>query len=76
MLFMGVCSLVGGALALLLPETLGQPLVEQIHEVDDMAKDTKSFFSWWSTERVERHLARQVAERDNSDNKKIGGGDL
>ena len=60
MLFMGVCSLIGGTLALLLPETLGQPLVEHIHEVDSMGEGAKSFFSWWSTEKVEKHLEQEL----------------
>ncbi len=62
MLFMGGFSIIGGSLVLLLPETLGQPLVESVEDVDEMAKDTKSFFSWWSSEQVQRHLEKRQAK--------------
>ncbi len=35
---MGGCSVFGGLLALLLPETLGSPLVESIEDVDQVGK--------------------------------------
>ncbi len=38
-LFMGGCSVVGGLLALLLPETLGSLLVESVTDVDCMGKE-------------------------------------
>ncbi len=66
MLFMGVCSIVGGALALFLPETLGEPLVESISEVDNMGKDGKKFFSWWSTKEVEEHLNQKLQKANNA----------
>ncbi len=65
MLFMGGCSIFGGLLALLLPETLGQPLVESIEDVDLMGP-RKSFFSWWSKEKLEErteHNRRIYEER-------------
>ncbi len=66
LLFMGGCSVVGGLLALLLPETLGSPLVESVADVDRMGKEegAKPFFSWWGTDelrrRIEANRARQT----------------
>ncbi len=60
MLFMGIASLIGGALALLLPETLGEPLVEFIDDVDELGKNGKPFFSWWSKAKVDEHLEEQL----------------
>ncbi len=60
MLFMGGFSIFGGFLALMLPETLGQPLVESIEDVDDMFSTGKSLWTWWSSEQVEEHLQERT----------------
>ncbi len=50
---MGGCAMFGGLLALLLPETLGSPLVESAADVDRMETTrAKPFLSWWSAERL------------------------
>ena len=36
LLFMGICAIGGGLLAILLPETLGSNLVETIEEVEEL----------------------------------------
>jgi hypothetical protein len=41
MLFMGACALFGGALSLLLPETLGTPMMISLDEVDGLSERTK-----------------------------------
>ncbi len=56
MLLMGSLSLAGSVLALLLPETLGEPLIESLTEVEHLGDDGKQFFSWWSTNRVQQQL--------------------
>ena len=58
---MGSCAVLGGLLALLLPETLGQPLVESLDDIDKLGKGTKSFFSWWSTEKLRKHQAQNAS---------------
>ncbi len=85
---MGGCSVFGGLLALLLPETLGSPLVESIEDVDQvgnpkyiptlfkynflilffqMGKGSKSFFSWWRSEKLREHLERQQNRANRED---------
>ena len=39
-------------LSLLLPETLGAPLVESLDELLIIRKHSKPLLSWWSTEQV------------------------
>ncbi len=60
MTFFGAMSLMCGSLFLLLPETLGHPLVESLEELEQMRKGdgAKPFFAWWSTEEVEKHLRK------------------
>ncbi len=58
MLFMGICSLVGGLLALFLPETLGSPLVETLGQLETLGQDAKPLFSWWSKQTLREHQER------------------
>ena len=57
---MGGSALVGGALAVLLPETLGEPLPETMDDVKRMGKDAKPWYKWMSraelARRREEHL--------------------
>ena len=56
MIVMGVCSLTGGMLTLLLPETLGTTLCEKIEDLEDLKRDGKPFFKWWTKRKLEAHL--------------------
>ena len=57
MVFIGACALFAGSLALFLPETLGEPLVESVSDVDKLGGENgKTFGSWWSKERLRRHV--------------------
>ena len=57
MVFIGACALFAGSLALFLPETLGEPLVESVSDVDKLGGENgKAFGSWWSKERLQRHV--------------------
>lgn len=59
MLLMGGCALFGGVLSLLLPETLGAPLMEDLNEIDLLFENQKSFFTCWSKKKLkEEHHAR------------------
>ena len=56
MIVMGVCSFIGGLLTLLLPETLGTILCEKMEDLEDLKKDGKPFFAWWTTKKLQVHL--------------------
>ena len=56
MIVMGVCSLIGGMLTLLLPETLGTTLCEKIEDLEDLKRDGKPFFKWWTKRKLQAHL--------------------
>ena len=56
MIVLGVCSFIGGLLSLLLPETLGTILCEKIEDLEDLKRDGKPFFSWWTKKKLQNHL--------------------
>ena len=56
MIIMGGSALLGGILTLLLPETLGSLMLESIDEIENLKVNSKPFFSWWSNERLRKHL--------------------
>ncbi|XP_059084961.1 organic cation transporter protein-like [Tigriopus californicus] len=60
LLLMGGCAILGGVLTLLLPETLGSPLIESIGELKGLGDTSKPFFSWWSISKLEKHLASHL----------------
>ena len=60
---MGVCSLVGGMLTLLLPETLGTLLIENTEDIDDLKSDGKPFFAFWSKRELQTHLDAVVSRK-------------
>lgn len=64
LLLMGGCSIAGGLLAILLPETLGSPLIESFDQIEDLGKDSKPFFAWWSSQRLAEHVAKLEKARD------------
>jgi len=49
MLLMGCVATVGMVSTVLLPETLGAPLVECVDDQKVLYQNPKPFFSWWST---------------------------
>ena len=57
------------AITLLLPETLGVPLVESIDEVENLYVRTKPFFAWWSRaqlkESVEKNMLLIARKRES-----------
>ena len=56
MIVMGVCSLTGGMLTLLIPETLGTTLCEKINDLEDLKRNGKPFFAWWTKRKLQEHL--------------------
>ena len=56
MIVLGVCSFIGGLLSLLLPETLGTILCEKIEDLEDLKRDGKPFFAWWTKKKLQNHL--------------------
>ena len=56
MIVLGVCSFTGGILTLLLPETLGTILCEKIEDLEDLKRDGKPFFTWWTKRKLQAHL--------------------
>ena len=56
MIVLGVCSFTGGILTLLLPETLGTTLCEKMEDLEDLKKDGKPFFTWWTKRKLQAHL--------------------
>ena len=55
---------------MLLPETLGVPLVETHEEVENLYVRTKPFFAWWSRdqlkESVEKNMLLIARQRESS----------
>ena len=70
LLLLGCCALFGGLLALLLPETLGIPLMVSLDELDGISARTKPFFAWWTRARLRESLERNAEIRDK---KALGG---
>ena len=56
MIVMGVCSMTGGLLTLILPETLGTILCEKMEDLDDLKRDGKPFFACWTKRKLQTHL--------------------
>ena len=56
MVVLGLCSLIAGLLTIMLPETLGTHLIENIDEYDISAQNGKPFFDCWSKRTLECHL--------------------
>ena len=56
MVIMGSCSILGGLLSLLLPETLGALLPETIEEIGLLKQNDKSFFQCWSKAKLQTRM--------------------
>ena len=62
MLVLGSCSILGGVLSLLLPETLGSLLPETITDVQSLKNNNKKFFECWSKAK----LRSRIEELENA----------
>ena len=56
MFVLGMCSLLAGLITIFLPETLGNLLIEDINEINNLKQDGKPFFSFWSEDTLNKHL--------------------
>ena len=54
----GATTFIAAILSLLLPETLGAPLVESLDELLVIRKYSKPLLSWWSTEQVTKNVEK------------------
>ena len=60
---MGSCSIFGGLLSLILPETLGSPLMLSLDELDGLSERTKPMLKWWTKEQLRETLERNTKAR-------------
>ena len=67
MIFMGVCSLIGALITLLLPETLGTVLCETNDDLIDLKRDGKPFFAWWTKKKLQSHLDTVMSRKGKSE---------
>ena len=65
LLIFGSTSFIAAVLALLLPETLGAPLVESLDELVILQKFSKPLLSWWSLEQVNENVQKINAFRNS-----------
>ena len=67
-LVFGVSGLVGCVCSVFLPESLGHPLPDTMQDAADMNKYSKSIFSWWSKEKLEKNIENRLKERHKRNN--------
>ena len=65
MIIFGSTTFLAAILALLLPETLGAPLVESLDELFLLHKYAKPLFSWWSLEQANQNIDKINSSRNN-----------
>ena len=63
-LILGGCAIFGGLLSLILPETLGTPLMLTLDELDGLSKRTKPMLKWWTKNDLNESLERNIKSRD------------
>ena len=63
-LILGGCAIFGGLLSLILPETLGTPLMLTLDELDGLSKRTKPMLKWWTKSELNDSLERNIRARD------------
>ena len=63
-LILGGCAIFGGILSLILPETLGTPLMLSLDELDGLSKRTKPMLKWWTKKELKVSLERNTKARD------------
>ena len=67
-LVFGVSGLVGCVCSVFLPESLGHPLPDTMQDAADMNEYSKSIFSWWSKEKLEKNIENRLKERHKRNN--------
>ena len=67
MIVMGVCSLIGAFITLLLPETLGTVLCETNDDLIDLKRDGKPFFAWWTKKKLQIHLDTVMSRKGKNE---------
>ena len=65
MIVMGVCALIGGLLTIMLPETLGTLLCENMDDLEDLKRDGKPVLAWWSKDKLQKHLEVVMRRKGN-----------
>ena len=68
MIIFGSFTFVAGALSLMLPETLGAPLLESLDELSVLRTYAKPLLSWWSTAQVKKNIEKINALRNVPNN--------
>ena len=63
-LILGGCAIFGGLLSLILPETLGTPLMLTLDELDGLSERTKPMLKWWTKSELNESLERNIKARD------------
>ena len=58
LIIFGATSFISAALTLLLPETLGAPLVESFEELNLLHGHSKPILCWWTSEQVEENVRK------------------
>ena len=69
-LILGGCSIFGGLLSLMLPETLGSPLMLSLDELEGLSGRTKPMLKWWNNEQLRETLERNTRARAEGMEKK------
>ena len=73
MIIFGSTTFVAAILSLLLPETLGAPLIESLDELFLLHKYSKPLLSWWSLEQVNNNVEQINALRNSPGALDTGG---
>ena len=61
---LGGCAVIGGLLSLVLPETLGTPLMLSLDELDGLSERTKPLLKWWNKKELNESLERNIKARE------------
>ena len=69
-LILGGCSIFGGLLSLMLPETLGSPLMLSLDELDGLSERTKPMLKWWTKGQLQETLERNTKARADKEKEK------
>ena len=50
----------------MLPETLGTLLCENMDDLEDLKRDGKPVFAWWSKDKLQKHLEVVMRRKGNT----------